>query len=216
MKALAGLLVISMGLVGCGHFFALGGVQGSGKAKTETRPIGDFHKIEFGGAIASEVKVGPKASLTITTDDNLLPLIESRVENGTLIIEQKGSTSTNLGTHVVITVPSLDSVEISGASKMTATGLAASKFEAQLSGASKFEATGHADELKIDASGASRVDLGSIAVKTAEVDASGASNIVLKASDKVTGNLSGASNLKVSGGAKVKVDTSGASNVSQS
>jgi hypothetical protein len=217
MKKIGLLLPFAFGLTGCGHMFGFGGfgptLVGSGRLKSESRSAGSFHRIDVGGAMDVTVKVGPKQSIEITADDNLLSHIRSRVDGGTLIIDIKGSTSSTSQIRVAITVPSLDAVEASGATKFTIQGLHTTKFAVEASGASHVHAAGSANVLNIEASGASKVDLSSISATTAQVEASGASNVRVQASQAIEGSLSGASNLTYAGNAKTTVDSSGASNV---
>src|SRR5436309_970923 len=86
MKKTTIILIATLALVtGC---FRLG-IRGDGVIKTEDRPISNFSKVEVTGGY--EIKwSGGKPALTITTDQNLLPLIATVVSGDTL---QIGSTN---------------------------------------------------------------------------------------------------------------------------
>lgn len=217
MKRIGPIILGSISLAGCGHLGAMFGPQtvGSGHVKSETRNASGFHRIQVGGATHAEVKVGPKESLQISADDNILPLVRTRVEGGTLIIDVQGPTSTRNGIHATITLPSLDGVEVSGASEMNVAGLHASQFEATLSGASQVKSDGSAQKVQLSLSGASRLDFSHVSSQVAQIDASGASQAKIDASQEISGDLSGASNLRYSGNPKVDVSSSGASSVSK-
>src|SRR5262249_4700795 len=79
--AAAACLVFS----GC---FVVGGVGpkifGSGVAKSEDRSISGVTKISLTNVGTLIVKQSDKESLTVKGDDNLLPIIESKVIDGTL------------------------------------------------------------------------------------------------------------------------------------
>jgi hypothetical protein len=86
----------------------------------------------------------------------------------------------------------------------------------KLSGASLLELQGAADDITVDASGASSVKLSDFPVLTADVHLSGASNAVVSVSTRMDVNLSGASDLKYIGSPKLgKLNMSGASTISQ-
>src|SRR4030095_7851383 len=64
-------------------------VVGSGVAKTETRPVSGIHSIALGISANLEIRQGTSEGLTITGDDNVLPLVETNVTNGVLEIRWK-------------------------------------------------------------------------------------------------------------------------------
>ena len=81
-----------------------------------------------------DVTIGPVTALTVTTDDNILPLIETTVDGDTLRNGSKQSYSTRLGVNVKITVPALNGVAVSGSGDIKATGLKADEMEARVTG----------------------------------------------------------------------------------
>jgi hypothetical protein len=85
----------------------------------------------------------------------------------------------------------------------------------ELSGASNFhlEKSGVAGELIVEASGASGFHGKPLSATEADVGASGASNIEVRATEKLKANASGASNIDYYGSAKVSSDSSGASHI---
>ncbi len=62
------------------------GVIGSGSMAAETRTLGDFHIIDL--SIPGEMKVtlGDSESISIEAEDNILPLIETKVSGGKLTV----------------------------------------------------------------------------------------------------------------------------------
>src|SRR4051812_25644578 len=96
MKARISTLMLSAGclgvLAGC-HFdmdFSQG-VDGSGKAISESKTVGSFTKIREDGAANLYVKVGPSTSVKVEGDDNIVPMVKCTVEDGTLVIKTKGN-----------------------------------------------------------------------------------------------------------------------------
>jgi hypothetical protein len=86
----------------------------------------------------------------------------------------------------------------------------------KLSSASFLELQGSADDINIDASGASCVDLPDFAVLTADIHLSSASDAVVNVSTRMDVDLSGASNLEYIGSPKLgKFDMSGGSTLNQ-
>jgi hypothetical protein len=214
-------------------------IQGSGVSKEETRPVEAFHALEAGNALQVIVAVtkGEKPSLKISGDDNLVPLVESEVRDGTLIlrIKDQSTIKAKLPLLAEVTTSELDGVdasgaanvkvkggskvdrfnaEASGAARISIEGLETPKAAVSATGASTVVLKGTATSLKADAAGASHVKADELKVDDAEVSASGASSIALRASKSVGGDVSGASRLDLHGGpARHTVSVSGASHV---
>jgi hypothetical protein len=224
MNKYAWILVLMAGIASSGCHGMLAGVLhdggpstvGNGKLKQETRNIGNFSKIQIGGAVDVVVTVGPKPSLKLEAESNLLPLYNTRVEGDTFVMDHKGSISSNKSTKCWLTVPNLDGIILSGASNLHVTGLKTNSASIEISGASEVIAEGSAKDLDIEASGASKFDGAKLSVSTVKVGASGASNVKLPKVEKISGEATGASNVSYSGSPKVDVETSGASTVGKS
>ena len=131
-------------------------------------------------------------------------------------IESDGHFSNSNPIKVRISAPDIESVEASGASRVTVTNVKNSSFDLNTSGASKVSVAGETSNLKIDVSGASSVDAEALRAENAEVDASGASSASVFALDHITADASGASRIFYSGTAtSVEKKTSGASRIAQ-
>ena len=226
---------------GCTGRFTLGtpAIPGSGVVKGETRSIEVFHALDAQNALQVAVAVtqGAKPSLKIRGDDNLVPLVESVVRDGTLILRIKENTNIRPKHPLLVEVVTdqLDRVEASGATDVRVTGgskveqfTAAASGAARLSvtgiqtpkavvtaeGASQLTLTGTAESLKVDASGASQVKAEDLKADDADVSISGASGADLHASKSVAGDVAGASHLNLHGKpARKTVSVSGASSV---
>ncbi len=214
-------------------------IQGSGVAKEDTRAVDSFHTVEAGSSlqVAISVTPGAKPSLKLSGDDNLVPLVEAEVRDGTLVLRIKDNSSiqTKLPLIASVVMSELDRLEASGVADITVSGSTkADQFTAEASGASRIsidsldtpKATvsaegasrlvlaGTAASIKLDVSGASQVKAEGLKVEDADVSISGASSAALRASKSVTGTISGASQLDLHGRpAKNSVSKSVASSV---
>jgi hypothetical protein len=57
-------------------------VKGSGNVISESRQVTEFNKIRLEGQGKVVLTQGNQSSLKVTTDDNILPFIETGVKNG--------------------------------------------------------------------------------------------------------------------------------------
>src|SRR5215212_8679511 len=77
-------LASSLALVaGCG------GVRGSGVMASETRSVSGFSEVALSGTGDVRIAQSGQESLTIEAEDNLLPLLETFVEDGRLTLRTR-------------------------------------------------------------------------------------------------------------------------------
>jgi hypothetical protein len=192
------LTAVALLLAACDEGGLIGGERGSGDLVAESRDVGAFTNIDASGAINLDLRVDPAVShsVTVNYDDNILDNVVTRLDGDTLIIKLDGSVNLtgNADRVVVVTMPDLAKLEASGASDVRVAGSVSS--------------------YRLDASGASQVDLRELEAIDIEVDISGASDVDLFATGTVRGDVSGASDVKVLGEpVSVLIDSSGASTV---
>jgi RNA polymerase sigma factor (sigma-70 family) len=212
-------------------------IQGSGRVETEERKVKDFTSVDAGSAFQVEIQQGNTFRVAVTADDNLFPYIKTDKKGSALRIsleaEHKSVQAHTL--KVAVTMPALDGVHLSGASRATVKGFPPAKaFRVEVSGASSLEGEARADKVTVDASGASRVTLkgaakdvrltanGASSLRLAEftadravVDVNGASRADIEVKEHLDYTLSGASHLSYRGNPTVgKKEKSGVSSVS--
>jgi hypothetical protein len=199
-----------------GGFSNLSGIQGSGTSKSETRNVSGFTKIDAGGAINVDIAVQKDFSVIVEADDNLLTNIKTEVSGDTLKIYSEDRISPKTPVNVVISMPEMEGLNVSGASSVNVANVNAGSLEIQASGASKIKINGTAKELEANASGASTIDAESLRVENADVEANGASKAVVSAANDLKVDASGASKILYIGEPKnIKQNSSGASSVAK-
>jgi hypothetical protein len=215
------IFALSIGLVfstNCsfGGFKTIGGIQGSGTSKIEKRNVSGFEKIDAGGAVNVEISVQKDFSVEVQADDNLLANIKTEVSGNTLKIYSEDSISPKTRINVKVSMPTIEGLDVSGASSGSISNVNADWLELKASGASKIKVEGTAKELEGNASGASTIDAENLKVEDADVDASGASSAIVSASNDLKIDASGASKISYVGEPKnVKQNSSGASTITK-
>jgi len=203
--------VAGLALTGCGLHFN-NGVKGSGKVVTEDRSVSGFTAIEHRGAGDIDVTVGPTTKVTLKTDDNIAKLVQTRVENGKLIIDSTEPISPT-EYKVTITVPSLNSFAIDGAGDATLKGIAGEKFSVSIDGAGDIKLSGSAKSAELSIDGAGNIE--AFDLKSDEVVASidGAGSIELTANKKLDASLDGAGGIRYRGNPSVTKKVSGVGSI---
>lgn len=215
----AGLLLGLVFVTACNLSVSV--TKGSGNVITESRSVSNFHKVDLAGFGELSITQGDTESLTIETDDNLLPLIETKVENGVLSIgpdSKRGAISVN-PTHSIkyaLHVKNLDALEISGAGNVNAPSLKSDTFTINTSGAGNLNLQQFETKtLTTSVSGAGNILLaGQVETQAATLSGFGnydASNLKSTAADI---RLSGAGNATVWASGTLNVQISGAGSVS--
>ena len=115
-------------------------IEGSGVAAEENRPVESFHALKAGNALQVTVALSKdaKPGLKISGDDNLVPLVESTLSEGTLTLRIKDdlNTTPKLPLLVEVTASELDLVDAAGVSQIKVSGGSkVARFTAEASGA---------------------------------------------------------------------------------
>ena len=191
-------------------------VKGSGNVRTEKRDVSGFSAVDVSGVFQVEITTGNNYSVEVQADDNILPLIQTKVDGNTLHIEMGDKSSTRSDLIVRITAPNIERVVTTGAAKLTATGINNDSFAINTTGASKVKLSGQTAKLDIEVTGASTVDAEQLTAAVADIQANGASKINVNVSEELHSEASGASKIIYSGDPKtVDNHQSGASSISK-
>src|SRR4051812_13289279 len=173
------------------------GVRGSGRLKTETRDVPEFDAVAVGAAIRATIAIGPRKPVRIEADDDLLPIIETKVRDGVLTIEFEShqSISSAHDIQVSIQTPELHGVmasggayvraqltrgeaaelDASGGGEVHVRGVDAEELRVAGSGGGVIEAQGRADKAKIEISGGTQVLGAALEVRDLHIHGSGGS-----------------------------------------
>lgn len=210
-----GMLAVLLAVAACG-----GGPSttvGSGQLKTESRSVSGFHAVTLAAAGEMTITQSGMESLSITAEDNLLPLITTEVSGGTLRIAAQPGTLVRptRPIHYVLTVTRLDTLTLSGAGIITGSGLTADALRVTLSGAGKLTLSGTAAQQEVLLSGAGLYDASTLQTSTAKVTVSGLGSARVNVRDALDATVSGAGSIVYFGSPSVTQHVTGPGSVSQ-
>jgi hypothetical protein len=209
-----------------------------GIEETQSFSNTDFNALEISSAFTVNITQSNSYSITIAANQRIMDQIEVKQNGNLLIINVKpGAIIGSFNAKAQITMPKLDNITLSGATRGTATGfnsdepfnakiLGASSLQLtdfqsaditiDLSGASSLNAKGSANNLSGIVSGASNLDLLNLAINVANVNLSGASHAEVNLNGELNVDASGASSLQYTGQPTLgTINTSGASTVAK-
>ncbi|PWK26266.1 putative autotransporter adhesin-like protein [Arcicella aurantiaca] len=177
--------------------------------------VPNFNNIKTGSAFKINVIQGNYYKVTATGDETDIDDLDLYVRNGTLYGGYRNNARNKHYTmRIDITVPSLSSVEFSGATTADVSGFYANTFDVILSGASKLFLDIDASKLYMDISGSSQFTPSGDAQKIiGEISGASLLNTLNFPSDEMDIKVSGASSARVDVYKYLKVNASGASRV---
>ena len=234
------LAILAISLTACNRvqvsFGGANAVVGSGKVVSETREVSGFTSVHVSGSGQAQITVGDSDSLVIEAEDNILPLIETNVQNGQLSIGLKPNTSisTMRGIRYTITAKSLSGVETSGSADVTVANSAhadtftattsgsgaiqlsdvqAANLNVRTSGSGNIDAAGKVDTAGITTSGSGNFSGGNLQCATATATTSGSGNVTLWVTGSLTARTSGSGHVRYYGQPTVTRSESGSGRV---
>jgi len=170
-------------------------VTGSGNITTTSRAVTGFTGIEL--SIPADVKLvqGSAEGLTLETDDNIAPLVETVVENGRLVIrlqKKTGAINTKV-LRMTVNARTIEHLEVSGSGNIIA-----DKLQAQ--------------QLKCNIAGSGDMRIGNLDASTLRVSISGSGDFLASGkTDAMEGSIAGSGDIRTQGLAanSVKISIAG-------
>jgi len=211
-------------------------VRGNGNVKKEMRATGHFNGVAVRGALDLVVVTDSSNKVEIEADENLMEYIETRVDGNILEVNVKAGYNLDATKSIKVyaSAPIFEKLDASGACSIKSenelnsnsglvvrlSGASGANLQARsplvdvgVSGASHATLMGQTKDLRLDASGSSRISAYELLTENADVDVSGASHAEVFASVMLKADASGASGVRYKGTASVQSEASGASSV---
>jgi hypothetical protein len=189
------------------------GIKGDGVIKTTNYAVTDFSALVVSGAYTITWSSG-KPALTITTDQNLLPLIKTTISGNTLQIESEDNLRPTKGITITLSSASLADVQLNGAVDLTASQLSGHGLKLESNGAADINVAGSVTNLEANLSGACKLDAKSLQTQSATVSLNGASYGDVTVTGALNASISGTGVLTYSGNPKsVEKNVSGVGSI---
>lgn len=212
-------------------------VKGSGNIKEESRSEGSFRSISTSGSYNVYITQGAKHDIRIEADDNLLPLIVTKVSGNNLeIYTKKGyDVKPSKSINIYVTLDQLEGLSSSGSGGFYGKGqLKGDRMKFSFSGSTNTELDLNANDLRVEVSGSSRLNLkgnipatkyqisGSADVEAldlqsanAEIAISGSGKLDLAVEKKLDVSVSGMGKIRYKGSPTINQSSSGMAKISK-
>jgi Putative auto-transporter adhesin, head GIN domain len=217
---LYGLVTVLVALIlitGCVFNLGSSGVQGSGIVRTESRSVTGFSSINFKSEGKVTVQQTGKESLTINAEDNLLPLLETRVADRILYLGTVNNVDINPTKPIefIMEVKSLESFDMTGVGSIEAKGIQGKQLTVTLTGVGNMTIDGSADFLDLRLNGIGSYRGERFKTKQANVYSDGVGSAVLNVSDQLDASVSGVGSVEYIGSPKIQKSGRGLGNIKQ-
>lgn len=187
---------------------------GSGVAGSQAREVADFREVCLRGSADVVVRAGTEKGVVVSCDDNLLERVETRVEDGVLVVQMlPGSYRFRRGLKVEIGTRELVGVRLDGSGNIDASGLSGSELALGLSGSGNVRAAGQVESLSVSVSGSGDVALDGLAARHASVAIAGSGDVLLSASEALDVSISGSGDVRYRGSPAVRKNIAGSGTV---
>lgn len=201
-------------------------VQGSGVIKKQTRELAHFTGVSLSVPANMELRIGTTEGITIETDDNLLPHIETIIENGVLKV-RPAKRNTNFTTRtmkVVVNAREINHLSLGGSGTIDADQMKGSKLQVDIGGSGTINVKamegktlavsvggsgdlktggGTADTVSVSIGGSGDVDISKVKSRDASVTVAGSGNATVWASESLSATIAGSGDVNYYGDPKV-------------
>lgn len=192
MNKFAKILLLTAGLcalTSCGRET----VKGTGDAKQEVRNLSEFTGLNVNGNYQILGSPGSPDKFVISTNENILPYIETYVKDSTVIVEtkKKADIFPTVAQNIWFTVPKFNNLTMNGASVFQYQNLETDKLTVTLSGSHQVLLTGKGESLDLTISGSSDVDARSFVTNDATIVISGSSTVYVNPTKNLKVTING-------------------------
>ncbi len=213
-------------------------VAGSGVTRTETRNLSGFHGVVLGVSARVEIRQGDSEGISITGDDNIVPLVETVVVDGALKIRWKGSANVAASHQplaIVVSAKRIDALTVGGTGRIHAARLASPRLRATIGGAGeialdaldadavsvtiggsgRLAVAGRADALEVAVAGSGELAAGKLESRRATIALQGSAQADVWAQESLDATIAGSGEITYRGKPRVNRTVVGSGTITQ-
>lgn len=212
-------------------------IKGKGDVVSETRSVSGYSEIALQMSADVYLTNGDTNSVEVLAQENLLPYIQTKLDNSRLVVKVKNGFS--LGNHepirVIITAPGVETLSVSGSGTISVENLwegttlettisgsgdislqevQCGTLKANISGSGSIGAEGGQVSLAdMTISGSGNTDFRNVVALDASTNISGSGDIYTQVNNQLDATISGSGNIYYLGNPQINVHISGSGNV---
>lgn len=210
-------------------------VQGSGHIVKQARDVAQFSGLALSIGAKVDVRLGNSENVSIEADDNIMPLLETVVEDGSLHIRpnKKNLQLDSRNIRIVVTTRKLSNISVGGSGSVTASEMRGEKMSFDVGGSGSIDvrevkservsvavggsgsvkAGGKAERLEISIGGSGNVNTSQLAVREASVSIGGSGDATVNASKELSVSVAGSGDVGYYGDPQISKSVLGSGGV---
>ncbi|MFN3565224.1 MAG: head GIN domain-containing protein [Burkholderiaceae bacterium] len=210
-------------------------VAGSGRIVEESRALAGFGALKVAGGVDVELRASGRETVTVRADDNIVPLIETRVDGGTLVIGTPRGVSfrTQRRPRVVVEFVRLGALTVAGTGDVRADRVRGDTFAVSvagsgdvridaldvdslgvvLAGSGDFTAAGRADEQGFRIRGSGDVRARDLVGRSVKVSIAGSGDAHVHATEELEVAIAGSGDVVYRGTPRITKSIAGSGSV---
>ena len=167
-------------------------VKGNGNLASEMRKLSNFKAIEITiGYDKILVNCGEEPSIHISGDENILPLITTRISKGILRIESDSTFETKADSEIIINIKSLKEFTFDGVGKTVIHNLNEDKFKGNINGVGSCELNGKVESFYVSVNGVGSVNAKQLIADDVVANLNGVGSVKLYAKNSLNASVNG-------------------------
>lgn len=194
-----------------------GTIQGSGMIISEERQVSGFNRVQMNLTADLNLIQSDQEGLTIEADDNLMPFIQSTVQNGSLVIDfpNRASMSPSRTIQLTVRFKTLTAVDVLGSSTVTADDLNLNALAIGFKGSGSTRMAGRVVNQTITIDGMAFVNNFSLDSTTVSVNIAGSGTVDVKASRSLDVQVAGQGTIRYLGSPSITRNITGSATIAQ-
>ena len=171
-------------------------VKGNGKLASEIRTLSNFKAIEIAiGYDRIIVNCGQKPSVHIAGDENILPLITTKIKKGILTIESDSTFETKSDSEMIINIKSIKDFTFDGVGKTVIHNLNEKKLNCNINGVGSCELNGKVESFYVSVNGVGSVNARQLIADDVVANLNGVGSVKLYAKNSLNASVNGVGGL---------------------
>jgi hypothetical protein len=213
MNAIRRTLILALAVL-CAPVAHAETIAGSGRPTTESRAASGFRGVALSVPGRVDLVQGATESVSLTADDNVLPLIETVVEDGVLQIRWRDRSrridvSTRTPIRVAVKARAIESIAVAGSGDVVASALSTASLKVSLSGSGHVQLAGKAERMDANLSGAGGMKAGDFQIQRGSISISGSGDAVVQARSSLRVSIAGSGDVGYYGDPAVEKSVAG-------
>ena len=167
-------------------------VKGNGNLASEMRKLSNFKAIEITiGYDKIIVNCGEEPSIHISGDENILPLITTRISKGILKIESDSTFDTKSASEIIINIKSIKDFTFDGVGKTVIDNLNEDKFNCNINGVGSCDLNGKVKSFNISVNGVGSVNARQLIADDVIASLNGVGSVKLYSKNSLNASVNG-------------------------